>query len=504
MTPWLICFRVGARLGAVSTADLNVNCERFSIRRPGSRTVPGGSRCCACRRRNSRCRWCCSGTRRAPVEGRSRSRSRSRRPLPVVLPAGCRGPWTCGWRAASSDSSDQDYERDVRRRMGDPTGDLVRARRGMDRGGGRGACRRRHDFRDHLVTVAFSMGARSACRSSSPISPTSAAVFVVGGPWTTPTRTRRGTSATRRAKLGGTCGSDAEHDAYAAFPDRRRDPRARADPGPEKRMVVWAGTMLSSHPRRWSRSTTSSPARCRPTREEGAAVSGRPYDHAVPLRVVPTPYGRAAAEALRVEIARCQGRVRRSRPSPSWCPVTRWGSRRGGCSLRASSADLARGLRPHRRHVPHELPAGRAPRGARLAAVGRRPVSTPVVAAAVRRVLATDPGRLFAPVAGHPATEEALVGVHRDLSDLDDPALGALAEKSERAREVVRIHRLVKERLAPKWYDEHDLMRAANEVVHEGSPMVAELGTNRVSSPAAHHHADRAAVARLGGATSWS
>ena len=76
-------------------------------------------------------------------------------------------------------------------------------------------------------------------------------------------------------------------------------------------------------------------------------------------------------------------------------------------------------------------------------------MSTAVVAAAIRRVLATDPGALFAPVAAHPATEEALVGAHRELADLDDASLDLLAAQSRRAREVVRIHRLVKERLAP-------------------------------------------------------
>ena len=73
-----------------------------------------------------------------------------------------------------------------------------------------------------------------------------------------------------------------------------------------------------------------------------------------------------------------------------------------------------------------------------LAAAGRRPVSTPVVAAAVRGALAEAPG-LFAPVAEHPATEEALAAVHRELSDLDDAALDVLARQSARARDVVRI-----------------------------------------------------------------
>ena len=63
-----------------------------------------------------------------------------------------------------------------------------------------------------------------------------------------------------------------------------------------------------------------------------------------------------------------------------------------------------------------------------LAAAGRRPVSTPVVAAAVRAALAEKPG-LFAPVAEHPATEEALAVVHRELSDLAEPELDVLARQ---------------------------------------------------------------------------
>ena len=69
---------------------------------------------------------------------------------------------------------------------------------------------------------------------------------------------------------------------------------------------------------------------------------------------------------------------------------------------------------------------------ARLAGTGRRPVSTAVIAAALRGVLHHDPG-LFGPVAAHPATEEALVGAYRELRDLPDDALHTLAATSERA-----------------------------------------------------------------------
>ena len=61
-----------------------------------------------------------------------------------------------------------------------------------------------------------------------------------------------------------------------------------------------------------------------------------------------------------------------------------------------------------------------------LAGAGRRPVSTPVLAAAVRRVLARQAG-IFTPVAEHPATEAALVEASRELSQCDDAALDALA-----------------------------------------------------------------------------
>jgi ATP-dependent helicase/nuclease subunit B len=95
-----------------------------------------------------------------------------------------------------------------------------------------------------------------------------------------------------------------------------------------------------------------------------------------------------------------------------------------------------------------------------LAAQGRRPVSTPVLAAAMRAELAAEPG-LFEPVAQHPATESALVATYRELRDLSPAALDALATTSSRAREVVRLHRAARARLEPAWSDEEDLLVAA-------------------------------------------
>ena len=114
-----------------------------------------------------------------------------------------------------------------------------------------------------------------------------------------------------------------------------------------------------------------------------------------------------------------------------------------------------------------------------LAADGRRPVSTPIIAAAVREVLRSSPG-LFANVAEHPTTERRLVAAHRELSDVDPEALDALAAISHRSAEVVRIHRAVAEHLGARWYDEQHLVQAAIDALVAGDggevePVVAFL-----------------------------
>lgn len=109
----------------------------------------------------------------------------------------------------------------------------------------------------------------------------------------------------------------------------------------------------------------------------------------------------------------------------------------------------------------------------RLAAEGRRPVSTPIVAAAVRSALTAEPG-VFGPVAGHPATEAALVSSYRELRDLTDGALHALAARSRRASEVVRVYRATRAVLNAEWYDEEDLMAAATAVASGGLASTAK------------------------------
>jgi ATP-dependent helicase/nuclease subunit B len=101
-----------------------------------------------------------------------------------------------------------------------------------------------------------------------------------------------------------------------------------------------------------------------------------------------------------------------------------------------------------------------------LAAQKRRPVSPPIVLAALRHELANDAG-VLAPVGDHPATEEALLRVDRELTGMTAAGLHRLSSLSRRAADVVRLHRATRARLSAQWYDEADLLLAATE--HLGS-----------------------------------
>jgi len=138
----------------------------------------------------------------------------------------------------------------------------------------------------------------------------------------------------------------------------------------------------------------------------------------------------------------------------------------------------------------------------RVAATGRRPVSTPVLAGAVRSVLADDPGQ-FAGVHTHPATERSLVRAHKALSDLNSQGLAAVASTSSRSADVVRVHRAVADLLHPAFSDEQDLVAAAIEAMRQGAPVLDELGPavvflpHRISSNQAHLLREFAAVSEL-------
>jgi ATP-dependent helicase/nuclease subunit B len=204
------------------------------------------------------------------------------------------------------------------------------------------------------------------------------------------------------------------------------------------------------------------------TNPEG--VAGQAYHRFVSVRVQWVRYGRDAAEALRAAVAAIKG-------DEPLAPVTVVvPSNHVGVATRRLLASGALGpvsgrgvglaavtfVTPYRMAELLGAPI--------LAAAGRRPVSTPVIAAALRAALQDDAG-LFAPVADHPATETALVAAYRELRDLSAAALDALAGTSRRAGDVVRLHRAARDRLAPDWYDEEDLMAAGTTAIAQAADL---------------------------------
>jgi len=204
----------------------------------------------------------------------------------------------------------------------------------------------------------------------------------------------------------------------------------------------------------------------------------------VPVQVVTTPYGRPALQALRDAVARAKGGdalalVTVVVPSNHVGITARRLLAGGGLGdLGTGGAGVAAVTFATAYRLAELLGA------ASLAAAGRRPVSTPVLAAAVRRALADQPG-MFAPVAAHPATEAALVATYAELSDLSPAGLAVLARASRRAHDVVGLCRRAREVLAADWYDESDLTHAAIAAVAELSDarLDAEVGRLVVHLP---------------------
>ena len=196
----------------------------------------------------------------------------------------------------------------------------------------------------------------------------------------------------------------------------------------------------------------------------------------MPLDVVATAYGRPALQALRRSVAAAK-RGDPLAPVTVIVPANHVGvtARRAlaGGSL-GSVSDGGAGVAAVTFLTVYRL--AELLGAPRLAAQRRRPVSTPVLAAALRRVLRRDPG-VFAPVAEHPATEAALVAAFGELSDVSAGGLEALARAGRRAGDVVRLSRQARQVLHDGWYDEAHLTEAAVDAVrNEPARVERELG----------------------------
>ena len=104
-----------------------------------------------------------------------------------------------------------------------------------------------------------------------------------------------------------------------------------------------------------------------------------------------------------------------------------------------------------------------------------RPATGPIVAAAWRAALDVDAG-VFETVKDHPATIRALVAAHRELRDLSDAALDAIAGASPLTASMVGLHRAVTDRLQPTWYDSTDLLHRAAELVEADATTTDDAG----------------------------
>ena len=106
-----------------------------------------------------------------------------------------------------------------------------------------------------------------------------------------------------------------------------------------------------------------------------------------------------------------------------------------------------------------------------LAASGQRPLTTPVLAAAVRHVLSTNPGR-FGEVAEHVATETALIRAYGEITEMPPTHRRALAEQaSARTKDLLAFVGAVDEHLQSgtslRFHDEYAVLHAAAGVLKD-------------------------------------
>ena len=195
----------------------------------------------------------------------------------------------------------------------------------------------------------------------------------------------------------------------------------------------------------------------------------------MPITVTTTPYGAAAHEAFAAEVARLKAGDP-LRPVAVLVSANQVGLAARRALGRRGGVAAITFLTPFRLA---ELLGGSS-----IAASGRRPVSTPVVAGAVRSVLRDDPGH-FAGVARHPATERSLVRAHRDLSEIGPTGLDRLTAPatSSRISDVGCAHRAVTARLRSRFSNEQDLVRAAVGVLPDEPPVLRDLGPTIVFLP---------------------
>jgi ATP-dependent helicase/nuclease subunit B len=186
----------------------------------------------------------------------------------------------------------------------------------------------------------------------------------------------------------------------------------------------------------------------------------------VPFTVEPTPFGAPALDAL--------GRlIRNAQAGRPLAPVTVIvPTNVAGVTARRALARSG-GIAAVQFLTVYRLADRLA--GHHLVAQGRRPLTTPVLNATIRSVLADEPGA-FRPVSEHEATVEGLRLSYRELRELPPRFLDVLSRSgSAMAAEVVRVVNTVNGRLWQRWHDETDLLLAATNAAEQHG--LGEFGT---------------------------
>jgi ATP-dependent helicase/nuclease subunit B len=206
------------------------------------------------------------------------------------------------------------------------------------------------------------------------------------------------------------------------------------------------------------------------------------------LRLV--PYGPAAVAALREAIAAAKG------DDPLQPVTVAVPSNYAGLSLRRTLGATGRGLVNVRFIV---LPRIAELLGSpALAAEGKRPLTSPVRAEAVRAVVAADPG-IFEAVADHVATERSLESTFRDLRRAPESALASVERQGKRAAHVVRLFRDFRHR-TQEYYDEEDLALAAAAAARSDALALRDVGHVIVYLPRRLSPAEQKLLEALAGA----
>ncbi len=114
--------------------------------------------------------------------------------------------------------------------------------------------------------------------------------------------------------------------------------------------------------------------------------------------------------------------------------------------------------------------------------LAKQSASDLMLGGAIREVLATETG-LFAGVKNHPATEQALSRVVKELSDLTNDQLGQVKKCSTRAAAVVGLYERVREELGEhNFYFRADVLKQAAKKI--GAERVTTTKTNTASAAA--------------------